>query len=904
MLVERDASLIALDAELSLVISTRTGRLVVVAGEPGVGKTSLVRAFCDGAPPRVRVLWGACEPLRTPRPLGPVLDIADATGGALAERVDGEPRPYAVAAALMDELRQRAPSVVVLEDVHWADEATLDVMTMLGRRVAIVPALVVVTVRDDELGRAEQLRAVLGDLADHYERITLAPLSLNGVTTLSAAHAIDAGELHRRTAGNPFYVAEVLAAGTDRLPNTIRDAVLARARRLSSTAQRVLQAVSIVPGCAELWLLDALAGDSRAGLEDCLAAGMLTATATRVAFRHELARLAIETTITPHQCLALHQAAISALANLPAGTPDAARLAHHAATIDDADAVLHWAPLAGERAASAAHREAAAHHGLALRYGQHLGATALSELYERQAGECLLTNEHDAAVEAMRRALELRRQLGDPLALGKLLSSIVALGCAETTSDAVAEASEAVALLEPLGPSPELVRAYAARAHVCIWILDVVGGQSWGARAVELAERLGDTEGMIRPLIAIGASKVLAGDPTGEQQLLRSLKLAQRAGLDDDVGRAYYHLVAAAEEVGDCELVERYLQDGIAFCAERNLDLWRGQLTSRRAMHDLNRGRLAAAALLARELLAGRPDWNTRVLLLMVEILARARSGDLDVRAQLEEATTLNRPSDDSSPDAEMAVLHAELLWLTGRADEIDAATGAALAHAVAERSTYLIGELACWRRRAGLDDEIPDGPSTDRTPPCCAGTTPGPQRSTASTNAPTRRRSRSPTPAGKAICAKRSRGSAPSAPPPPRRSSRASSAPLARGVSRTGRAPPRAPTPPASPPANSTSSSSSPKACVTATSPNNSSSPRKPSSITSPRSSPSSTPAPAARPPPQPPASGCSRVRGTDPGDVAAKDRGYPRRAALDLVGPYPYEIDTRSRRTRTHRS
>ena len=161
-LLERDQSLVALAALLGDVRASSEGRLLLVGGEAGVGKTLLLRHFCRSDAERVRVLWGACAPLRTPRPFGPFVDIAEATGGELEQLVLTAARPHEVAAALLRELRKRSPTVLVLEDLHWADEATLDVLALLAARIASAPALLLGSYRDDELDRTHQLRLVLG----------------------------------------------------------------------------------------------------------------------------------------------------------------------------------------------------------------------------------------------------------------------------------------------------------------------------------------------------------------------------------------------------------------------------------------------------------------------------------------------------------------------------------------------------------------------------------------------------------------------------------------------------------------------------------------------------------------------------------------------------------------------
>ena len=231
-----------------------------MAGEAGIGKTALLRQFTASAAPSARVLWARCEPLFTPRPLGPVLELADAIGAEAAARAAGPGTPYDVAMTLFPDLAAE-PTVVVFEDVHWADEATLDVVRLFARRVAGAAVLLVLSYREGELDHSHPLRVVLGDLPGSGQviRLELAGLSPQAVAELAGSGEVDAGELHRRTAGNAFYVTEVLAAGGEAMPRSVRDAVLARAARLRGVARDLLDVASVVPGAVETWLLDALA---------------------------------------------------------------------------------------------------------------------------------------------------------------------------------------------------------------------------------------------------------------------------------------------------------------------------------------------------------------------------------------------------------------------------------------------------------------------------------------------------------------------------------------------------------------------------------------------------------------------------------------------------------------------
>ena len=275
-LLERGDQLSLLGECVDAVRTSSRGRLLLVGGEAGVGKTALLRRFSEERPSGTRLLWGACDALFTPRPLGPFLDIAETTGGELEELVETGAGAFDVAAGLMRELRTRSPTILVLEDVHWADDATLDVLRLLGRRVESLPAAVLVSYRHTELDRFHPLRQVLGEFGSGPStmRLTLAALSPEAVAQLAEPHGVDGAALHERTGGNPFFVTEVLAAGEE-IPETVRDAVLARSARLTAPARALLDAVAIAPPQSELTLLEATAPGALPALDECLASGML-----------------------------------------------------------------------------------------------------------------------------------------------------------------------------------------------------------------------------------------------------------------------------------------------------------------------------------------------------------------------------------------------------------------------------------------------------------------------------------------------------------------------------------------------------------------------------------------------------------------------------------------------------
>jgi DNA-binding CsgD family transcriptional regulator/tetratricopeptide (TPR) repeat protein len=712
-LLERSDCLSGLHAALGEVATHRRGRLILVNGEAGVGKTTLVQRFCEELGGSARVLWGNCDALFTPRPLGPLFDVAEATGGELEDLVAGGARVHEVVAALAGEFARRSPTVMVLEDVHQADGATLDVLRLLGRKISGLAALVVVTYRQDELSAAHPLRIVLGELVtvSDVNRLAIAPLSPAAVAELAGSHAVDPEELFRRTGGNPFFVTEVLAAGTEAIPATVRDAVLARAARLSDPARRLLEAVAMVPPQAEVGLLDSIAGDVVEHLEECLASGMLEAGPDSVAFRHELARLTIRESLPPDRTMALNRAALEALADPARGEPDLDRLAHHATGAGDAEAVLRFAPAAADRAAAlGAHREAAVHYARVLSFADALSPEVRAQLLERYSHECYLTNQGDEATAALEHAIELHREQGNARAEGAALSSLaLILWCPGRVAEAARAAREAVALLERLPPGRELAVAFANLSQTYMNAEEAQGAVLWGERALALADSLDDTTVRVDALTNVGSARYVGGAPGGREQLVRSLELSRDAGLDAQAGRAVVDIVWGAVRQREYAVADEYLEWGLEFVESRGLELWRIYLLAFKATAAVARGRwteaLDSASVVLRE---SFPSTAPPSLALTAIGLIRARRGEPEARPALDEALALIERAGELGRLAPVAAARAEAAWLEGEPRKIARATDEAFGLALQRGAGWPLGELACWRWRAGLLDEPP----------------------------------------------------------------------------------------------------------------------------------------------------------------------------------------------------
>jgi DNA-binding CsgD family transcriptional regulator/tetratricopeptide (TPR) repeat protein len=706
-LLERDHCFEQL-SELFRMATTGNGRTALVSGEAGIGKSALVELFVSQHCRAARRLWGACEALFTPRPLGPLYDIAAQTRGSLSTLMSRDtPRPM-LFSAFLDELQKSAnPTVVVFEDVHWADEATLDLIKFLGRRILSLPALFIVTYRDDALSRDHPLWSVIGDLPGKaVTRLRLVPLSEQAVTHLAHQRHQSVERLYTITGGNPFFVTEVLASDTPGVPMTVRDAVLARVARLSPAARILLELASVVPTRAESWLLDAVLGSAASALEECVTGGMLSLDQTTVTFRHELARQAVESTLSLLRRQALHTQVLQALLNHGEDTSQAARLVHHATGAHDEALVVRYAPLAAQQASTqGAHREAAAQYATALRYADRFPVERQAELFEGWAHECYLTTQIEEAAQARQAALRIWQQLDRPDKVGQTLRWLSRLSWVLGKPDEAEQyAAEAARMLETLPPGAELAMAYSNRAQLSMLARDNAEAVRWGEQAIALAETLGDVETLVHALNNVGTAQLDAQDEQGRAHLERSLRLALESGWEEHAARAYTNLACSAVDTRDYPLAERYLQDGIAYCAEHDLDTWWTYMMAWQAQARFQQGVWDDAASEATRLLERyRLAPAAKIPALVVLGWVRVRRGDPGSAAVLDEAHTLALATRELQRIAPVAAARAEAAWLQGNTAqclaEVRVGFDLALAH---EADPWTLGELSIWMWRAG----------------------------------------------------------------------------------------------------------------------------------------------------------------------------------------------------------
>ena len=696
-----------LDELAGLLAGTAAGgRVVLLAGEAGMGKSVLVRELAERHAAEARFLVGACDPLLTPRALGPLHDLGRQAGGRLAALLAaGSPREQ-LFDALLDELdRRERPQVVVVEDAHWADEATLDLLVFLGRRMKRIRALLLVTYRDDELAADHPLLAVPGSLPPGtLHRLWLAPLSEEGVAELGRRAGRPTAGLRALTGGNPLLVTEVLAAADTGVPPTVRDLVLARLAGLAADAQEVVPgrrgpdadravAAGAGPGAA---------GGGRRGLPGRRAAGR----------RPRRGRLPPRAAPPGGRGLAVGPGPPGAE---PAGPGDAGRRPRAGGRRRPAGPPRPRGRRGRGRApvrarggqaggGVAAHREAAGHYRAALASADRLPAEARADLLEGLWVEAYLSGLAAAAVSARTAAVALREADGDLERVGEGLRWLSRLHWWDDSRQAAeAAAARAVAVLETLPPGHQLAMAYSHQAQLDMLANRLEPALAWAGRALELARRLDDRETLTHALTNIGSVRLHDEDQGGRADLEEAFAVAEAAGFEDHAARALVNLATVPLEVRRYGNAHQDLERAIVFAKAHDLTGYVEHLLGNRGRLRLEQGDWAGAEQDAQAALAERVHTSIRVVeALTVLGLLQARRGDPAAAATLQEATERAFATSELQWLVPVAAARAEHAWLDGddgrAAEEADRVL--ALATRVGQR--WYAGELAMWLRLAG----------------------------------------------------------------------------------------------------------------------------------------------------------------------------------------------------------
>jgi DNA-binding CsgD family transcriptional regulator len=704
VLLERELQLATLD-EYVADARRGEGRLVLVSGEAGVGKSALVeeleRRHLD-----LRWAWGACDGLFTPRPLGPLLDLATALGGALRETTTRGSDREEIFQALLGSLDTGGgPTALVFEDVHWADEATLDLLRFVGKRMRTLPALLVVTYRDDEVAPGHPLRTCLAQLSTERStrRIDVPRLTPAGVRALAEGSGLPPDELHHLTGGNPFFLAEVLRERGSALPASAREAVLGRVDALSRPARRALEVAALLGSRVDLDLLDAVAAPAPEAVDELVDSGLLVPDAGTLRFRHEITRRAVEDGLPPHRSAPLHGRILTLLRAQE--IDDDARLAYHAEGASDAVAAQAHATLAAEYAAAlGSHREAAAQYERALRWAGAGDDRTRALLLHGLAEEYGLLDRWEDSLETRESELELWRLVGDEVREGDGVRAMAMAHWRLCHGPEAAEATRAaVRLLEPHGPTEELARALAMAASMASGAGEDETALRMAQEALPIAEELGLADLVSDLLNTMGCIQQILGQPWRES-MERALDVALEARADRVAGRAYANLQAMATATLDFSFAEDIYAVGMDYCESHDIPTYTNCLVGGQVVVLEATGRFDEAVTLGLGRMAAAdlsPVNRLSTHFTLGKILARR--GDPAAWEQLDTALADGLALDEGQYLVLIHLARAEAHWLEG--DVTAAAADALLAVETNDQiDAASRGMLNTWLLRLGLE--------------------------------------------------------------------------------------------------------------------------------------------------------------------------------------------------------
>jgi ATP/maltotriose-dependent transcriptional regulator MalT len=613
-LVGRDAELAALVAALDDARAGRS-RLVLVSGEAGVGKTRLVDELLHQGGSTVLPLVGACvdlgddalpfapfaSALREPmRAAGVSGLVALAAGGS-----DDRRRLYEGVADLLESLSAEQPVVLVVEDLHWADRSTRELLTFLGRALRDSPVLIIATYRSDELHRSHPLRPFVAELSRSVERVDLVRLDLTAVTDLLTdllgrpPSADEATRLYERSEGNPFFLEELTACSMQGgLPQSLRELLLVRVERLAPSTQQMLHMAGVIGVDVPHDLLAAVA--SRQGLDtatlttalrEAVDAAILVAGRSAdgtqaehgYSFRHSLLRESLHSDLLPGEHTALHAAIAQTLTEQPSLVDEQrvdAQIAHHWYAAHDLPRAL---PAASRAAAAARQMNAYAEQQRLLERVLELWSVVhdAAEL----TGTDQLTVLADAALAAGRagngeraialsdRAVSLAESSDDPSVLASALTRRGKWRLFTASDAGLADVQRA---LEILPEEPSELRARTLDALGAVRMLRGEHAQAIEAcqQAVDMARALDAPKVELSALITLSTLLVDAGQV--DEGLAMAREALGRAEADEQqlmMARALTNLSHELSGLGRHHEAEAAARRGLRIV--REIGLWR-----------------------------------------------------------------------------------------------------------------------------------------------------------------------------------------------------------------------------------------------------------------------------------------------------------------------------------------
>lgn len=671
-LIEREEFLSALNRGFKNA-SLGEGHCFFIKGEAGIGKTFLVKTFLKEIEDESVQYIGACDSLFTPRPLAPLYDLAlQINEDWVAEIETISSRTELFTKFVRGVTHTLRPVIVVFEDIHWADEATLDFVKFFARRISRTKCLFILTMRDEEIGRQHSLRNIFGDLApDTFTRLELTPLSRGAVQKLADEKGYDGENLYNVSGGNPFYVNEILASYSPGIPENVKDSILSVYNRLGEEAKNVWQFLSIIPEGLEITRLYDIDEAWDEAIGSCIAMRILVIKNNKIYFKHELYRRTIESSLSPFKRIALNKNLLQLLLVPFEETGEIEKIVHHAKNANENKLVVQYAPLAAKQAASVgAHVEASKLFLTAIEYSEENDIEQLVKFYEDYAYECYLTGQIKEAIIYAKKALNILNEKNDLEKIANCIRLLSRLWWINGNRKKAEEyAGKAIETLHQHSPSRAKAMALSNMSQ-----LKMLSDQSdecirWGEEAISMAKELSDPETLSHALNNVG-TVYMRKDKTrakGLEFLQQSLQIALKNSFEEHAARAYTNLGSNAVEMKDYEFAKKIIEEGNQYCEERNLESWFNYLLVYTARLNLETGNWNEAFYLAGSLIKKEEQTPiVKIGALVIVAIIKMRQGEDDILPLLTEAKEKAFESMEQQRIIPALVAMLEYEWLKG----------------------------------------------------------------------------------------------------------------------------------------------------------------------------------------------------------------------------------------------
>jgi DNA-binding CsgD family transcriptional regulator/tetratricopeptide (TPR) repeat protein len=687
------------------------GHTQFLSGEAGIGKTSLINYFTNTIKDPAIIYTGACDSLFSPRPLGPLYDIAAQIGDHFFDLLTNEKNKAVIFASFIRELSSSSlPAIIIFEDLHWADEATIDFVKFMARRINRFKCLFLITYRHDEIHAQHPLKSVFGELqAGTFSRLTISRLSREAVDQLAREKGYASGEkVYSLTGGNPFYVSEILAGDSAEIPERVKDAVLSVFHSKDEKTRALWELLSILPSRIEFGVAEEIEHDFPQGIERCIQSGVIVSKPDYLSFKHELYRITIEDSLSVYRKRALHARIVKIMLANSALSGNVSQLVHHARFANDRELVAQLAPEVAQQSSSlGAHLEASRLYQIAIEHTEKIDASNV-ELVERHAYECYLTNQIHAGISSQEKVVSIWRESKVRLKEGDALRFLSRLWWFNgDRTKAMSLALKAIEILENGFPTRERAMAYSNMAQLNMLADNIEQTLHWGGKAIDLATRMEDKELLSHALNNVGSVllKFPESEKEGEEKLNLSLSIALENGLHEHAARAYTNLSTMYVLNKRHEKAAAAFNEGLKYCEERDLNSWMYYMLSEKIKMLLETGDWSEAEKIASALLENSLHPAMIKISAMVTLARlKIRRGEFaGARSLIEEAKKLAKLTREAHRIVPILATELEFCWMNNERPDLDELTEAEHTLFPRKDNSWYYSELTYWKIKCGV---------------------------------------------------------------------------------------------------------------------------------------------------------------------------------------------------------